>query len=66
VGNAIGDGISTGIYSLLYIVVFITINLGVVNLLAASALDGGRLVFLLFELVTRKKVNPSGKMQCIS
>ena len=36
----------------------IAINLGVVNLLPIPALDGGRVVFRLIELVTRKKVKP--------
>jgi regulator of sigma E protease len=35
---------------------FISINLGVFNLLPLPALDGGRLVFLLFEAVTRRKL----------
>ena len=34
----------------------LTINLGVVNLLPLPALDGGRLMFLLFEIITRKKI----------
>jgi len=34
----------------------ITINLGVFNLLPFPALDGGRLVFLLIELITGRQV----------
>ena len=37
-------------------VVWITVNLGVLNLLPLPALDGGRLVFLLWEAVTRRPV----------
>lgn len=40
--------------------ILLTANLGVMNLLPLPALDGGRLVFLLVEAVTRKKV-PSDK-----
>jgi regulator of sigma E protease len=36
--------------------VLIAMNLGVVNLLPIPALDGGRIVFMLIELITRKKV----------
>jgi regulator of sigma E protease len=36
----------------------ITINLGIVNLLPLPALDGGRLIFLLFEAIFRKPVPP--------
>lgn len=37
---------------------FITINVGVFNLLPLPALDGGRLIFLIFEGIRRKPVNP--------
>ena len=43
--------------NLLNLIALITINLGVVNLLPLPALDGGRLVFILFELITGKKVS---------
>lgn len=42
--------------NILYMMALITVNLGVFNLLPIPALDGGRLVFLLIELVTRKRV----------
>lgn len=35
---------------------FITINVGIFNLIPFPALDGGRLVFLLIEAVTRRQV----------
>ncbi|MBE5767796.1 MAG: PDZ domain-containing protein [Clostridiales bacterium] len=36
----------------------ISLNLGIVNLLPLPALDGGRLVFLLVEMVRRKPIPP--------
>ena len=42
--------------SFLYLVAFISINLGVMNLLPLPALDGGRLVFLILEGIRRKPV----------
>lgn len=33
-------------------------NLGVMNLLPLPALDGGRLVFIVIEMIRRKKVPP--------
>lgn len=44
--------------NLLNMVIFLSANLGVMNLLPIPALDGGRLVFLLIEAVTRKRVPP--------
>jgi len=39
------------------IAVLISINLGIMNLLPIPALDGGRILFLLIELIFRKPVN---------
>ncbi|MCR5784100.1 MAG: RIP metalloprotease RseP [Eubacterium sp.] len=46
------------VINLLNISILLTANLGVMNLLPLPALDGGRLVFLFIELITRKKVPP--------
>ena len=49
---------SGGLVSLLYFVGLLSVNLGIVNLLPIPALDGGRILFLLIEGITRKKINP--------
>lgn len=41
---------------LLSLVAMISVNLGVFNLLPFPALDGGSIVFAIYELITRKKV----------
>lgn len=53
----VGSALSTGWESLLYLWVIISVNLGVMNLLPLPALDGGRLIFLLWEAITRRPVN---------
>lgn len=62
IGEAASTGLQTSIWdavnNIVSIMAMITINLGIVNLLPLPALDGGRLIFLLFEMITRKKVNP--------
>ncbi|MBQ9778512.1 MAG: site-2 protease family protein [Clostridia bacterium] len=47
----------TGFFNVLYLMTVITVNLGVFNLLPLPALDGGRLIFLLIELVARRPIN---------
>lgn len=42
--------------NIVLMIVLISVNLGIVNLLPLPALDGGRLVFLLLELIFRKPV----------
>ena len=56
ISSAIGNAAKEGITSLLYIVSLISINLGFMNLLPIPALDGGRLITVLFEMITRKRV----------
>lgn len=52
-----GNAAKSGFDTFLYLVIVITINLGVFNLLPIPALDGGRLLFLLIEAVLRRPVN---------
>lgn len=58
ISSAIGSAAKDGVASLLNIVVLISINLGIMNLLPIPALDGGRLITVLFEMITRKKIPP--------
>lgn len=46
----------SGIQSLLSLLVFISVNLAIINLLPFPALDGGRMVFLILELIVRRPV----------
>ena len=54
----VGDAAAFGIVPLLTFTAIISLNLAVVNLLPFPALDGGRLVFVIIEAVTRKQVPP--------
>ncbi len=60
VDNAVQDAVqnnsSQGLYAFLMLVILISVNVGLFNLLPLPALDGGRLLFLLIELVIRKPV----------
>ncbi len=57
IADAVG-GANTlaGWQTLIMLMVMITVNLGVFNLLPLPALDGGRLIFLLWEGITRRRV----------
>ena len=56
ISSAIGDAASAGTAPFLYMFGLISINLGVMNLLPIPALDGGRLLTTLFEMVTRRRI----------
>ena len=53
---AIGEAASNGLLPLLNMVAFISMNLGIFNLLPLPALDGGHIAFLLVELVRGKPI----------
>ena len=42
----------------LWFMALIAVNLGIMNLLPLPALDGGRLVFIVIEMIRRKPVPP--------
>ncbi len=51
-------GWQTVLVNMLNITLLLTINLGIINLLPVPALDGGRLVFLLIEVIRGKPIPP--------
>ena len=58
VTTAVSEAASASAIDFLYLVVVITVNLGIFNLLPLPALDGGRLLFQLIELIRRKPIKP--------
>lgn len=57
VADTASDAVSTADYSMIFFMLaFITVNIGVVNLLPLPALDGGRLFFIFIEFIFRKPV----------
>jgi regulator of sigma E protease len=63
----VGDAASYGITALLIFTAIISLNLAVINLLPFPALDGGRLVFVVIEAVTKKRIPPewAGRMNLV-
>lgn len=53
---AVANVAKQNLMNILPIMALITINLGLFNLFPIPALDGGRLIFILFEMITRKPV----------
>jgi len=48
---------SVGLTALLFFTALISVNLGVLNLLPIPALDGGHIMFNLYEMITKRKPN---------
>ncbi len=55
---SLGETIREKLISVLSLASFITVNVGIFNLLPIPALDGCRLLFLLIEAIRRKPMNP--------
>ncbi len=49
--------VTFGLYNVLYWAAMLSINLGIMNLLPLPALDGGRLLFFLFEALRGKPID---------
>jgi regulator of sigma E protease len=54
--DAVGEATKSGPDSLLFLFTLVTMNLGVFNLIPFPALDGGRIIFQLVEIVFKKPV----------
>ncbi len=54
----IGQAAQMGIINLLYMFALLSVNIGIFNLIPFPALDGGRIFFLIIELIRRKPIPP--------
>jgi len=57
IASATVNLISQGPISVFNWMAILSVNIGLMNLLPLPALDGGRLAFILYEMITRKKAN---------
>lgn len=61
-GKMVAEAAEAGLPAFLWILMFISVALGMFNLLPFPALDGGRLIFLGYEAVTRRRANEQFEM----
>ncbi len=52
-----GHALEAGLFVFLSIIALLSVNLGVINLLPLPVLDGGYLLILIIEAITRRKLN---------
>lgn len=57
---------SMGLESLIFYTAMLSVNLGIMNLLPIPALDGGRILFVIYEAIFRKPVNKKAEMYIVS
>ncbi|MCE5305263.1 site-2 protease family protein, partial [bacterium] len=56
------DQASMGILSFMNFIALLSVSLAIINILPLPALDGGHLVFIIIEAITRKEVSPKIKI----
>ena len=56
--SVVGDQSSGGIMNILYLVAFLSINVGFINLLPLPAFDGGHILFIIIEKIKGSPVKP--------
>jgi regulator of sigma E protease len=59
IAGAVGTASKAGLSALVSLTAIISINLAIINLIPIPALDGGRLLFVIIESITRRKIHPA-------
>jgi len=62
--QASGESLKAGVFSFLFLMSYISVNLAIINLLPVPILDGGHLLFFAIEAVIRKPV--TGKIRDVA
>lgn len=62
--TVVGQSASMGISYIIYLVAYLSINVGVINILPFPAFDGGRILFLLIEKIKGSPVNQKFENWC--
>ncbi|RAI82807.1 RIP metalloprotease RseP [Macrococcoides goetzii] len=57
---------SMGLETLIGYTAMLSVNLGIMNLLPIPALDGGRILFVIYEAIFRKPVNKKAEMYIVA
>ena len=62
--NVVGESVHYGLMNVVYLLAYLSINVGVINILPFPAFDGGRIFFLLIEKIKGSPVNQKFENTC--
>lgn len=62
--QVVGQSLSAGIAQIVYLIAFLSINVGLINILPIPAFDGGRILFLIIEKIKGSPVNAKFENMC--
>ena len=55
--SIVGSTLKTGVANIIYLIAFLSLNLGFVNVLPFPAFDGGRVLFILIEKIIHRPID---------
>jgi regulator of sigma E protease len=58
IAKLVGQAVNYGWMAVLQLMGLLSLNLAVINVMPIPAMDGGRLVFVLIEMIFRRRINP--------
>lgn len=64
--HSVDSVVKSGIINLVAYTALLSVNLGIMNLLPIPALDGGRILFVLYEAIFRKPINKKAETAIIA
>ena len=62
--HVVGQSLSMGLQQIVYLVAFLSINVGLINILPIPAFDGGRILFLIIEKIKGSPINAKFENAC--
>lgn len=62
--HVVGESVKVGISQIIYLVAFLSINVGLINILPIPAFDGGRILFLVIEKIKGSQINSKFENMC--
>ncbi|MBQ7030993.1 MAG: RIP metalloprotease RseP [Bacilli bacterium] len=62
--NVVGESAKLGVAYVVYLIAYLSINVGVINILPFPAFDGGRILFLLIEKIKGSPINQKFENWC--
>ncbi len=62
--TVVGESVSLGLSYVVYLLAYLSINVGVINIIPFPAFDGGRILFLIIEKIKGSPVNQKFENAC--
>ncbi|MBQ4633828.1 MAG: RIP metalloprotease RseP [Bacilli bacterium] len=56
--NLVGESAKAGLINLVYLVGYLCVNVGVINIIPLPAFDGGHILFIIIEAIKGKPISP--------